>query len=288
MPSLVMSDPTRLKQILLNLCSNAIKFTKTGGVTITVEWDEKKRLLAFAVQDTGIGLTKQQCGKLFEAFSQADSSTTRQFGGTGLGLAISKQLAELMQGTIKVTSVPGEGSCFTAYIGGGVADTAQWVNDVSEIPTVSSSESLKGFVLPELEGTVLFAEDNQDNQQLVRYLLKDTGAQLKVVENGLAAVEAVKQGGVDLVLMDMHMPVMGGMDAVQAIRALGFELPIIALTASVLQDDVEAFIKRGCNDFLAKPIDRERFYTTLEKYLGPDARRETDADGITSDIGDEK
>lgn len=274
LPSHIVADPTRIKQILLNLCSNALKFTKEGGVTIEVHWQDTDQKMMFEVKDTGIGLTASQRDKLFQVYTQADTSTSRQFGGTGLGLVISKQLAELMGGTIFVTSEEGQGSCFTTVIGGGVAAESTWVSGASDIKVVSDIHHLNDVNVPKLKGRILFAEDNKDNQGLVALLLKDTGAEICLVRNGLEAIEKVSNESIDLVLMDMHMPVMSGIEATQTIRSMGYRLPIVALTASVLQDDVDEFTKKGCTEFLAKPIDRQLFYQTLERYLGVDVKKD--------------
>lgn len=267
LPSHVMADATRLKQILLNLCSNAIKFTSEGGVTLQVNWDSDNDKISFAVIDSGIGLTKAQCQKLFSAFSQADASTTRNFGGTGLGLAISKQLAEMMGGTITVESTPGQGSCFTASIGGGKAPNAAMITSEAQLSVNHNDLTLSGTQVPLLEGHILVAEDNKDNQALIRLLLKKTGVKATFVENGFKAVEFAQHNSVDLILMDMHMPVMNGMDAAQALRKLGVDVPIVAISAGVLQDDIQAYRESGCDFILAKPIDRVQFYNALSQYL---------------------
>jgi len=268
LPSKVIADPKRLKQILLNLCSNALKFTKEGGVTIEVGWDEGRKLMRFSVRDTGIGLTKKQLGKLFQEFSQADESTARNFGGTGLGLVISKTLAELMGGTIDVTSVPGEGSCFSAYIGGQLPDRKEWISSWDGVKKDTKKQSGKGLSVPVLSGRILYAEDNPVNQKLVAMLVKKTGAELTLVENGKEAVEQVESNDFDLVLMDIQMPVMNGVDAIKAIREKGYTLPILALTANVMQEDVKMYKKVGSNGCLAKPIVRPVFYQMLDSYLG--------------------
>ncbi|OUS06660.1 hypothetical protein A9Q81_01895 [Gammaproteobacteria bacterium 42_54_T18] len=267
-PSKVIADPKRLKQILLNLCSNALKFTKEGGVTIEVGWDEGRKLMRFAVCDTGIGLTEKQLGKLFQEFSQADESTARNFGGTGLGLVISKTLAELMGGTIDVTSVPGEGSCFSAYIGGELPDRQEWISSWDTSKKEDRKRVTKGLSIPVLSGKILYAEDNPVNQKLVAMLVKKTGAELILVENGKEAVEQVENNDFDLVLMDIQMPVMNGVDAIKSIRDKGYTLPILALTANVMQEDVKMYKKVGSNGCLAKPIVRPVFYQMLDSYLG--------------------
>lgn len=274
-PTKVIADPKRLKQILLNLCSNALKFTKKGGVTIEVGWDEERELMRFAVKDTGIGLTEKQIGKLFQEFSQADESTARHFGGTGLGLVISKTLSELMGGTIEVTSTPDVGSCFAAYIGGELPDKKDWVTNWDESKKESKKKSTKGISIPKLKGRILYAEDNPVNQKLVAMLINKTGADLMLVENGKQAVDEVEKQDFDLVLMDIQMPVMNGVDAIKAIRAKGHTLPILALTANVMQEDVKTYKKMGSNGCLAKPIVRPIFYQMLDSYLGEQKQSKT-------------
>ena len=275
-PAKLIADPKRLKQILLNLCSNALKFTKEGGVTIEVGWDETRQLMRFAVKDTGIGLTEKQLGKLFQEFSQADESTARNFGGTGLGLVISKTLAELMGGTIEVTSVPGEGSCFTAYIGGQLPDKKEWVNDWGDSTDKKVKKTKTGVTVPELEGRILYAEDNPVNQKLVAMLIKKTGAELVLVDNGKEAVDAVESSDFDLILMDIQMPVMNGIDAIKSIREKGYTLPILALTANVMQEDIKTYTEIGSDGCLAKPIVRPVFYEMLDGYLGKEKQEMKD------------
>ncbi|OUS28374.1 hypothetical protein A9Q99_12695 [Gammaproteobacteria bacterium 45_16_T64] len=267
-PVKIIADPKRLKQILLNLCSNALKFTKDGGVTIEVGWSEEKSLMRFAVIDTGIGLSEEQLGRLFQEFSQADESTARNFGGTGLGLVISKTLSELMGGTIEVTSTPDKGSCFASYIGGELPDRSEWINSWEESKQVKEESTTTTVSIPVLRGKILYAEDNPVNQKLVEMLIKKTGAELTLVNNGREAVEAVENNTFDLVLMDIQMPVMNGVDAIREIRSKGHGVPILALTANVMQEDVKTYEEVGSNGCLAKPIVRPVFYQLLEGYLG--------------------
>lgn len=268
LPNQITADPTRLKQILLNLCSNAIKFTREGGVTVDVGWDEARQLTRFSVIDTGTGLTEEQLGKLFQSYSQAEASTARQFGGTGLGLVISKQLAEKMGGTIEVTSQPGKGSCFTVYVGGGVPHRREWVSTLEEANRSSESAATAQIQAPRLNGRVLYADDNQDSQRLVALMLRDCGVQLTVVNNGQEAVDALQKQPFDLILMDIKMPVLTGIEATQILRRQGFTVPIIALTANVIKGETATYEQAGFTAILGKPIERPVFYQTLEQYLG--------------------
>ena len=268
LPRLIHTDPTRLKQVLLNLCSNALKFTAHGSVLIQVSCDPDSETLFFAVSDTGIGMTTEQAEKVFQPFTQADSSTTRNFGGTGLGLTISKQLAELMGGTITVSSQPGHGSCFTLTIASGKLDQATWVRTKQDAQLAPADDTQK-LPIPQLQGHILYAEDGKDNQRLAQLLLKHTGAKLTIVENGQQALDYVSQHDtVDLILMDMQMPVMNGVDATRAIRALGFDKPILAFTANVMKEDVTLYQEIGCAACLSKPVQKSLFYQTLAHYLG--------------------
>ncbi|MCG8316711.1 MAG: ATP-binding protein [Pseudomonadales bacterium] len=267
-PKVIYADGKRVKQILLNLCSNAVKFTQSGGVTLKVAWQSAAEKFEFSVVDTGLGLTETQIGLLFNAFTQAEDSTARQFGGTGLGLVISKQLAELMSGGITVTSEPGKGSCFTAVIGGGLEENTELLTDREQLHTESRDVDNEDVGLPSLSGKILVAEDNEENRNLLRILLSKTGADIKYVDNGYKAIQYIQANQVDLVVMDMHMPVMNGIDATKAIRKAGNNVPVVAISAAVLSEDMAVYEKAGVSRILAKPIDRVDFYQTLNFYMG--------------------
>ena len=255
----LVGDPLRLTQILVNLLSNAVKFTIHGEVelTTTLLLDVNNRqLLQFSIRDTGIGLTTEQIGKLFRPFTQADESTTRQFGGTGLGLSISKQLVELMGGEISCTSVQGAGSTFsfTAWFGIGQATDAD-LFEYNSPPSDGNSTSSFDFS----GHRILLVEDIQTNQQLVIELLKDTGVSIDVCDNGSDAVAQVCNSGktYDLVLMDIQMPVMDGYQATRLIRADGrfAGLPIIAMTAHAMIEEQHKILQAGMDVHIAKPIN---------------------------------
>jgi CheY-like chemotaxis protein len=265
-PDRVRTDPTRLRQILLNLVGNAIKFTDAGGVSIQARGerhDGSRVALRFEVSDTGIGMSPPEIARLFQPFSQADSSTTRRYGGTGLGLSISKRLAEMLGGTIAVESRPGAGSTFRVEI------DAEVVEKSAEEPSAAArSSAASPATLPRLDCRVLLAEDGPDNQRLITFLLRKAGADVTVVENGQLAVDAVRarQHGAapfDVVLMDMQMPVLDGFAAARTLRREGFTLPIIALTASAMTDDRERCRAAGCDDYATKPIDRATLIGTV-------------------------
>ncbi len=266
LPSKILTDPLRLKQILLNLCSNAIKFTEKGSVKLIVRSQEESNLVCFSVCDTGIGISKEQIKKLFQRFSQADSTTSRRFGGTGLGLAISKSLAELLGGTITAVSNEGKGSVFTAMVDAGEQAV------FSNVGIVENKENNKGHqaVLQKLfSGRILLAEDNQVNQKLIKLYLEKLGLDVLTADNGLEAYEMGKNEKYDAILMDMQMPEMDGLEATQALRNDGYEGVIISLTANVLKEDMERSTAAGADDYLTKPIEKENFVRVLSRYLEP-------------------
>ncbi|RQW27972.1 PAS domain S-box protein [Rhodobacteraceae bacterium CH30] len=263
-PAVLLGDPLRLGQILINYTGNAIKFTPSGEVVIHVHLDDEqgdKVALLLSVSDTGIGLSEDARARLFQPFEQADVSTTRQYGGTGLGLAISHRLAALMDGEVGVDSREGVGSTFWARVWLGRA--------VSGMPDAMPQE---GDTAKTLAGArILLAEDNVLNQQVAAELLARVGAVVEVVEDGAQALARVQQAPFDLVLMDMQMPVMDGMAATRAIRALPgmAQLPILAMTASAMATDKAQCLAAGMNDHIAKPIEPASLYATLSHWLAP-------------------
>ncbi|MBI3186955.1 MAG: response regulator [Gammaproteobacteria bacterium] len=268
LPETINSDPTRLKQILLNLCANAVKFTAQGSVRVTVSCKVVSRQMVFAVVDTGIGMNVAEQDRLFKAFSQADSSTTRRFGGTGLGLFISKRLAQMLGGDISVESVEGLGSKFVVTVDTGSIDEVQFIERFDALRCIEELSVSKTTNLS-LRGKVLVAEDSMDNQRLISMYLRRAGnIDCTLVENGSLAVEQALAGDFDLVLMDMQMPVMGGLEAVTLLRAAGYSRPIIALTANAMKEDQASYIAAGCTGFLSKPIDQLRFFSVLAQQLG--------------------
>jgi signal transduction histidine kinase/DNA-binding NarL/FixJ family response regulator len=276
-PETIQSDPTRLRQILLNLVGNAIKFTERGSVQVFVRCekpDSGPARLSFEIADTGVGLTKAQAGKLFAAFAQADSSTTRKFGGTGLGLSIAKRLATLLGGDITVESLPGRGSSFTLTVGTGSLEGVTMLADLHEagVPLESTDAMERAAQLPEkIAARVLLAEDGPDNQILVMTHLRRAGADVTVAANGRIAVDlaraAVAEGApFDLILMDMQMPEMDGYTATATLRKEGYQGAIVALTAHAMEGDREVCIAAGCDDYLTKPIDRDKLLRTVAHY----------------------
>ena len=259
LPRHAVGDITRLRQVLLNFAGNAVKFTETGSISIGGELlnsDEKTMTCRFTVRDTGIGISPQDTSRLFNAFEQLDSSTTRRFGGTGLGLAIARHLAKLMGGEVGVESTPGVGSCFwiTARLGMNTADAA---------PLAEHTHT------GQMKGRVLVVEDERINRDIAVELLSSVGLDVVTAENGALAVDLYKQSDFDLILMDIQMPILNGLDASRQIRALekGASVPIVALTANAFEADRERCIDAGMNDFLAKPVYPDTLYTVLARYL---------------------
>ncbi|MFG0248038.1 MAG: ATP-binding protein, partial [Phycisphaeraceae bacterium JB051] len=274
-PAVILTDATRYRQILLNLVSNAIKFTQEGSVTVDVhaKQDTDNATISFAIRVTGIGMNQEQIKQLFQPFVQADSSTTRKFGGTGLGLAISQKLAEKLNGKIHVQSTPGQGSCFTWVLQARTCEQSS----VTLKPSPSKAFNIATKTdstneLPILKGKILLVEDGIDNQNLIKHLLKKHDIELELAENGQQAIDMVgssieQQTPFNLILMDMHLPIINGFEATMRIRELGFSNPIISLTASVMEEDQRKCREAGCNDFCAKPINHARFIDCLEQHL---------------------
>jgi PAS domain S-box-containing protein len=271
LPEYLEGDPTRVRQILINLVGNAIKFTEVGDVRLRVNLRDEPApaRLRFEVSDTGIGITPAERVKLFRPFGQADSSTTRRYGGTGLGLTISKRLTDLLDGTIEVESEPGRGTLFRVDLPAGNLDGVARVAASESLP---ADDTLDADSDPQLQGRVLLVEDGPDNQRLLALLLRRAGLEVVVAENGQQAIERVQEArhagsAFGLVLMDMQMPVMDGYTATKILRRQGFAVPIAALTAHAMDTERSRCIAAGCDDFATKPIDRVRFYALLRRHL---------------------
>ena len=266
-----LGDPTRLREVFVNLLSNAIKFTNTGIVKLFADMtakDEKTITIYFEVKDSGIGMTKEQMGKIFEPFTQAESGTTRQYGGTGLGLAITKNIVELMGGKLFVESTPGIGSKFSFEL------TFDTVN-VSDEELLDSKIVINELEKPSFEGEVLLCEDNAMNQQVICEHLARVGIKTIVAENGKIGVDLVRrrlekgEKMFDLIFMDMHMPVMDGLDAASKILELDTKVPIVAMTANIMANDREIYRRSGMNDCVGKPFTSQELWRCLMKYLTP-------------------
>jgi signal transduction histidine kinase len=263
-------DPLRVGQILLNFAGNAIKFTAQGSITVRarlVEESATDALLRFEVRDTGIGISTADQARLFTAFEQADDSMTRKYGGTGLGLAISKQLAVMMGGDAGVVSQPEQGSTFWFTVRLGKAQGGS--DAVSPAPTFAQ-DSAETRLRTRFAGTrLLLAEDEPVNQEVSRGLLEDVGLAVDVAEDGAVAVALAKRHHYTLILMDMQMPKLNGLDATRQIRALpGYEhTPILAMTANAFGEDRQTCLDAGMNDHIAKPVDPEKLFETLLAWL---------------------
>jgi len=262
-------DPTRLQQVLLNFGSNAIKFSNDGDVYFCVRLQdagEETSLLRFEVRDHGIGIRPESMGKLFGAFVQADSSTTRKYGGTGLGLAISKRIAELMGGEVGVESAPGHGSVFwfTACL--------ENISDDSELDSQSWRESVKEQLAQHFRGTkVLVADDEPVNLEIATFLLEDVGFVVVPADDGAQAVETARQQPHDLVILDMQMPRLDGLEACRRIKALPNyqRVPVLAMTGNVFRDDRDRCASVGMELFIPKPIEPMDFYEIVWRALNP-------------------
>jgi len=276
-PEFVLTDPTRVRQTLLNLLGNAIKFTEFGSVTLRVELaPEMANVLRFDVVDTGLGMTPRQIANLFKPFTQADESTTRKFGGTGLGLTISRRLAVMLGGDVVVIrSEPGNGTHFRFTLTAGDLEGVHLVplRKVDRSPLKMASLAHGNLSSPnnsvEIQGMrVLLAEDGQDNQRLITFHLKKAGAIVEIVENGHLAVEAIesRRDQYDVVLMDMQMPELDGYSATRYLRQQGYLLPIIALTAHAMEGDREKCIAAGCTDYTTKPINKSELIGLIRLY----------------------
>ncbi|SFR52526.1 PAS domain-containing protein [Thiomicrospira sp. ALE5] len=263
----LIADSMRLRQVLLNLLSNAFKFTKQGMVTLRIDETKthnQQTCLTFSVTDTGIGMTEAQQQNLFKAFTQADTSITREHGGTGLGLVISQRLVSLMGAEqIEVASQWGEGSCFRFTLPVQLADSSANTAEAS----ANLTDTHQSINITNLVGQVLLVEDNPINQEVAGYHLASIGLNYSLAENGQEAVDRVKSESFDLILMDIQMPVMDGYQATRAIRSFNDKIPIIALTAAAMIEDKQKALAAGMNEHLSKPINRAMLYQVLEHYL---------------------
>ena len=264
-PERVLSDPIRLRQIVLNLVGNAVKFTDAGAVTVRLGGDGTPGGVCVAVEDSGPGIRPDDLDRIFTPFHQGDGSASRRHGGTGLGLAIAQRFAGLLGGEIGVESVPGRGSVFTLRLRCEAA--VPHAADARPSPAGTSRSNDPGTLAGR---RVLLAEDGPDNRRLIVFFLERAGAEVDTACNGRAALDAALSGGVpyDLILMDMQMPEMDGYDATRALRRAGDRTPVIALTAHAMQGDRERCLAAGCDEYLTKPIDRRALVSACERFVG--------------------
>jgi len=283
LPEKIKSDPFRIKQILLNLCSNAIKFTQEGHVYLNVAYNVDTSKLVFEVADTGIGLSKEQQERIFKPFEQADISTTRKFGGTGLGLTLSKQLIKMLNGRLTVDSVKDKGSRFTATIKLENIENTNYIYESSFSNTSDKVQLLKKDNVA-LSGKVLVIEDNIDIQNLVKLIFKKVGITADFVDNGKKGLELALSSNYDLVFMDIQMPVMDGMEAMQELKKQHYKTPVIAMTANAMKQDREECANIGFTDFVSKPIDLNELNIILSRFLKPINKIKSTSTMLTSSL----
>lgn len=275
LPSIIYTDPVRVRQCIINLVGNAVKFTEQGHVFVNIDTEriKDKDFIRFDVEDTGIGIPQDKQHLIFEAFAQADGTTTRKYGGTGLGLTITRQLAGLLGGELRLKSEEGKGSVFTLLIPAGIeiAQSAK-VDSYNMLDYLLENDTPQAaHAEPSMQGSILVAEDAKANQALIKALLERMGFEVTITEHGLEALEQLEKKHFDLVFMDMQMPVMNGYDAARAIRRQGLTIPVVALTAHAMKGDDQKCYEAGCNDYITKPIDRENLKSLLRRYLQPSA-----------------
>ena len=265
-PTSIHTDPTRLRQILINVVGNAIKFTESGSIRILVRFlndGDAAPKLQFDVVDSGIGIPADKLENIFQPFTQADGSMTRRFGGSGLGLSISSRLTELLDGEIAVTSTVGQGSTFSVTISTGSFEDVRF-QDADESAISKVVTNVDNTPKTRLDNCrVLLAEDGPDNQRLISFVLKQAGATVSLADNGqigfeLATTADAEGQPFDVILMDMQMPVLDGYSATRKLRDTGYRGPIIALTAHAMSSDRQKCLDAGCDEYLSKPIDRQK------------------------------
>ena len=262
LPKLIYTDTLRLRQALLNLIGNAIKFTNHGGVKVEVEMQELRDRwkLTVVVSDTGVGIPADMLEAVFKPFSQADSSFTRRHGGTGLGLTITLRIAEAMGGRVEAQSAEDRGSRFTFQVYVDKVDSVK-VRPASDIHALEG-----GKFEGRIDAKILLAEDGVDNQRLLTHILEHAGANVELAGNGQQVLEKLSANSYDLVLMDVQMPVMDGLQAAKEIRKKKNPVPIIAVTAYAMQRDEGMCLKAGCDDFISKPIDTDLLLRKIAKW----------------------
>jgi len=269
-PETISTDPGRLRQIVTNLVGNAIKFTETGGgnVVLRVESSAQPPMYVIDVTDTGIGMEQDTLDNIFNPFEQADTSVTRRFGGTGLGLSISKRFAEALGGAISVRSAPGQGSTFTVSLDPGPLDSIRMLEPNELALHGENVDPDGGMVWKFPASRVLVVDDGKQNRDLIRLVLNEAKIEVEAAENGEIAVEKASNGPFDVILMDINMPVMDGFTALELLRSQGLQIPILALTADVMEGFEERVLSAGFTGYISKPIDFDVLLDTLAKYRG--------------------
>jgi signal transduction histidine kinase/FixJ family two-component response regulator len=270
-PRIIQTDPTRLRQVLINLIGNAIKFTDEGEVRLRIKFVEEANppMIEFAIVDTGIGISEEQQKRLFQPFSQADTSVTRKYGGSGLGLVISQRLVEMLSGEMDLQSKFGEGSTFIVRIPMQSIDGIELVEPDLVIRNLAPEEFLAAA--PRLDCRVLVVDDRRDVRHISQHFLEKAGASVSTAEDGQQGIDAAVRARAshwpfDLIVMDMQMPNVDGLQAVAALRSAGIEWPIIALTADAMKGDRDKCLNGGCDDYLSKPIDQAKLIRMVATY----------------------
>ena len=281
LPEKIIIDPLRLKQVLLNISANAIKFTQKGSVYLNISFDGHINSLTFEVIDTGIGMREEELKKIFKPFEQADTSITRKYGGTGLGLTLSKQLTEMLNGTLSVSSSVNKGSCFRISLRMKEVENNKYI-EAKDIKPHNDVWDHEVFEPHQLQGKILVAEDNEDIRALVKLIIKKLGITPEIVENGELAVAKALESDFDLVLLDIQMPVMDGLTAVKELRKRGYHKPVVAMTANAMQKDRDECSVAGFDSFVCKPIDRKNLYDVISEFLKPVNTKEMNM--LTSDL----
>ena len=287
-PETIINDATRTKQILFNLCGNALRFTKNGTITIQISFDENADKLIIAIKDTGIGMSEKSLGRLFKAFSQGEKNTSNKYGGTGLGLVISKKLCELMGGNITVISTEDLGSIFTFNIDAGFKSGQTLISEIDSTQLSSANYSQPPVDL-KLSGKILLVEDTIEIRKLVQAYLEDYGLDITTAENGKEGSDLALNGDFDVVIMDIQMPVMNGKEAVKRLREKNYNKPVLALTADAFTQQVDEYLSLGFTKILTKPIIINDLIKTLSYYLNSSNdiathKKETSTNNTLSDL----
>lgn len=267
LPLYIYTDSLKFKQILINLCNNAIKFTHEGFVLVQVRYDGAQNLLNTSVIDTGIGLTQKQIANCLNPFEQAELSTSRKYGGTGLGLPLSQKFISLLGGKLNISSTPNKGSCFEASIDAGQIDLATLVHDPEELQADTQNVEFDNTPNLKLKGDVLIVDDNETNQELFSLFLRRMGVRVTTVDCGIEALKLTVNHSYDLIYLDMNMPQLSGLDTVAKLREIGYQQPIVALTANATSEYKTQCLQGGYDDFLTKPVLRKHFQEMTAKYL---------------------